>query len=703
MEAVFLKILNMSITASWLVLAVIVSRFLLKKAPKAFSVILWGLVGVRLILPFSLESVLSLVPSAETVPGDIVYSPVPEISSGISFLNSAVNPIISETLAPNYGSGGIAPMEIITLVASIVWVAGIAAMLLYTVISYLRFRKKVREAAPLKENIYLCDRVDTPFILGVLRPRIYLPSNISKADMEYVIAHERAHLKRHDHLWKPLGFLLLSVYWFNPVLWIAYILLCRDIELACDERVIKDKGIEIKKSYSTALVNCSVPRKMMAACPLAFGEGSVKGRIKSVLNYKKPAFWIIIVAVIACVAVAACFLTNPVQFKPPEGFTIVESHSDIEGLSLSVKEVELDTDNAHILIEWKNKSGDTIEFGEPYDILYFENGEYVSCAKRELFFNLPAYILKNGTGWTMNYELTSFDLTKDGRYRFLVDASSERGDKFDKKLWIDFEIKAQALPVEDLRVKFPQFFDLDTKNGLEVYVWQMSENSYYCSIISAKDEVYADKEWLDIGLKGATVDEMKTILSSYNIPEGKIDVIAYQNSISSYIPITDNGIWAGYDSAYIYSLYEMLGLKAPDKAANVPPEIPKLTILYNEPVEAWRGSYKLHSSKSGLTYADTKVTIFACIDSVEPIKVKEPHDSSGYSYGPYLNFDIKPDKVNVICYDLDDESRPKIGEYELGEDNTIIVNKGESRLFQIIATWDSYDDFKGTVEYAFYT
>ena len=423
MEAVFLKILNMSITAGWLVLAVIVLRFLLKKAPKAFSVILWGLVGIRLVLPFSFESVLSLIPSAETVPSNFVYSSVPEIDSGIGVINSAVNPIISGTLASNEISS-VNPMQIITLIASVVWITGIAAMLLYTGVSYLRFRRKVREAAPLKDNIYLCDGIGTPFILGVIRPRIYLPSNISEADAQHVIAHETAHIKRRDHLWKPLGFLLLTVYWFNPVLWVAYILLCRDIELACDESVIRDKGVQIKKSYSEALVNCSVPRKMIAACPLAFGEGSVKGRIKSVLNYKKPTFWIIIVSIIACIAVSVCFLTNPItKVKLPENFKILDVSSN-EHISISVKEVVLDTENPYIKIEWKNNTEAMLVYGEQFDIEYRdeETGEASSCMKEDIGFFLPAYYVKPGATSEHAYSLSGFDLSKDGIYVFSTEA-----------------------------------------------------------------------------------------------------------------------------------------------------------------------------------------------------------------------------------------------------------------------------------------
>ncbi len=311
MDQIFLHLLNMSITAGWLALAVMLLRLLLKKAPKALSVALWALVGIRLLLPFSIESVFSLVPNTETVPQEIVFAREPMIDSGIPAINSVVNPILVESFAPKTELTSINPIQVFLAIAELIWLIGMAAMVLYTAISFLRLRIQVREAVPLRENIYLCDKVSTPFILGVFRPRVYLPSSMSAEDTEYVIAHEKAHLRRFDHVWKPLGFLLLTVYWFHPVLWAAYILLCRDIELACDERVIRDMGMEDKKAYSTALLNCSIPRRMIAACPLAFGEVGVKQRIKSVLHYKKPAFWIIVVALIAAVGIAIGFLTDP--------------------------------------------------------------------------------------------------------------------------------------------------------------------------------------------------------------------------------------------------------------------------------------------------------------------------------------------------------------------------------------------------------
>lgn len=310
MEALFLKLVNLSITATYLALAVILLRLIFKKAPKWISCVLWGLVAVRLIFPFSIESVLSLIPSSEPIPQDFINTATPHIYSGLSVIDNTVNPILSSQLTPAVGDS-VNPTQVLTFVLSRVWLIGLCAMLVYAFISWLLLKRKVSTATILKENIRQSEFVDSPFVLGIFKPVIYLPYQINSDDLAYVTAHEQAHIKRRDNWWKPFGFLLLSAYWFNPVMWIVYILLCRDIEAACDERVIRDMQKDELQAYSTALLNCSVHRKRIAACPLAFGEIGVKERIKSVMNYKKPAFWIILVAVIACVVVAVCFLTSP--------------------------------------------------------------------------------------------------------------------------------------------------------------------------------------------------------------------------------------------------------------------------------------------------------------------------------------------------------------------------------------------------------
>ena len=312
MSDLFLKIVNMSISASWLVAAVLILRLVLKKAPKWVNVLLWGIVAVRLICPFSFESALSLIPSAETFPEKIISGPSFDVQTGITPIDNRINDYLGDryfegvTVPTNNGNN-------VMTILTIVWIIGILLLVAYTVISYWRLNRKVDTAVRYKDNIFQSENVSSPFVLGLIKPRIYLPFKLDGQDMEHVVAHEQAHIRRKDHWWKPLGFLLLTIHWFNPLMWLAYVLLCRDIELACDEKVIKGLGNEQRADYTQALVACSVNRRMIAACPLTFGEVGVKERVKSVMNYKKPAFWVIIIAVIVCVGVAVCFLTNPKQ------------------------------------------------------------------------------------------------------------------------------------------------------------------------------------------------------------------------------------------------------------------------------------------------------------------------------------------------------------------------------------------------------
>jgi len=312
MSDLFLKIVNMSISASWLVVAVLILRLVLKKAPKWVNVLLWGIVAVRLICPFSFESALSLIPSAETFPEKIISGPSFDVQTGITPVDNRINDYLGDryfegvTVPTNNGNN-------VMTILTIVWIIGILLLATYTVISYWRLHREIDTAVRYKDNIFQSENVSSPFVLGIINPRIYLPFSMNEQDMEHVVAHEQAHIRRKDHWWKPLGFLLLTIHWFNPLMWLAYVLLCRDIELACDEKVIKGLSNEQRADYTQALVACSVNRRMIAACPLAFGEVGVKERVKSVMNYKKPAFWVIIIAVIVCVGVAVCFLTNPKQ------------------------------------------------------------------------------------------------------------------------------------------------------------------------------------------------------------------------------------------------------------------------------------------------------------------------------------------------------------------------------------------------------
>lgn len=312
MTELFLEVFNRSISASFLVLAILGVRFLLRMGPKWANVLLWGLVAVRLISPFSLESALSLIPSAQTVQPEIMMSPSPAIHSGIPAVNQAVNPIIQASFTPDPAASA-NPLQIVLPVLSWIWGVGILSMALYCAVSCWLLHRRVCSAERLEENLYQSSAVPTPFVIGLFRPRIYLPRQLPQEAFSYVIAHEKAHIARRDPWWKFIGFALLSIHWFNPVMYLAYSLLCRDIEYACDERVIRDYDGNQRANYSQALLDCSVRSRRFSACPLAFGETEVKARVKGVLSYKKPGTWLLALGIGAAVVLAVCFLTNPVS------------------------------------------------------------------------------------------------------------------------------------------------------------------------------------------------------------------------------------------------------------------------------------------------------------------------------------------------------------------------------------------------------
>ena len=401
MSEAFLKVVNMSISAGWLVLAVLALRLLLKKAPKWVNVLLWGIVAIRLICPFSIESALSLIPSAETISPEIMMDPTPTVITGIPALNSALNPVISDSFAPDPGDSA-NPLQIWIQVLSVVWAVGVAGMLAYALISYLRLKKRVSTAFPIGKNIRQSEFVDSPFVLGVIRPVIYLPFRMDSADMEPVIAHELTHIRRKDHWWKPLGYALLAVHWFNPLMWVAYILLCRDIELACDEKVIAELDNESRANYTQALVACSVNRRAIAACPLAFGEVGVKERVKSIMNYRKPTFWGMVTALVVCVVVAVCFLTDPdpsrefsmsgrnVSSLDPEA--IVERILDIEDWESSNVYMNSNNFSLHVDSNFNWMDSQTVRY-------FFSTGQKTYSAQLRIFPEEEKYLLTEPGEW----------------------------------------------------------------------------------------------------------------------------------------------------------------------------------------------------------------------------------------------------------------------------------------------------------------
>lgn len=310
MDDVFLKLVNLSISASWLILAVLVLRVVLKKAPKWVMPLLWGVVALRLVCLFSIESALSLIPSAETIPSEIVTETREPVLYEQATLDIVTNPTLPSAAEVPVGVSR-QQAQVDFNIYSVLWLAGMAALLVHALVSAEKLKRKLATAILLRDNIYESEFVDSPFVFGVVKPNIYLPMHMDEGTAAYVIAHEHAHLARRDHWWKVLGYLVLALHWFNPLVWVAYILFCRDIELACDEKVVKGLDGAARADYSQALLSCAAPGRAVAACPLAFGEGNIKTRVKSALHYKKPAFWVAAAAVLAVVIVAVCFLTNP--------------------------------------------------------------------------------------------------------------------------------------------------------------------------------------------------------------------------------------------------------------------------------------------------------------------------------------------------------------------------------------------------------
>ncbi len=322
MEHVFRVILNISYTGGVVILAVLILRLLLKKAPKWISYALWAAVLFRLVCPFSFESALALIPSVEPVPQEFLTAQTPAVYTGIPVLNTAVNPVLADSMSPApYASAN--PAQIALWIWGWVWVLGIAAMLVYALYSTLRFYSRIRFATLLEPGVYESDQVGTAFVFGVFRPNIYVPSGLASMELSHVLLHERMHIRRLDHLWKPLSFLVLALHWFNPLVYLAYHCFGRDMELSCDERVLKNAGEDIRQAYSNTLLSVSVSRGALLA-PLAFGESNTKLRIKNVLQYKKPAFWMAAAGIVLAVAIAVLLLLNPLSPSLPVN-TITET------------------------------------------------------------------------------------------------------------------------------------------------------------------------------------------------------------------------------------------------------------------------------------------------------------------------------------------------------------------------------------------
>ncbi len=522
MENLFLTIVNMSITATWAVLAFTLLRPLLKRVPKWISCFLWGVVGLRLCLPISFESVYSLIPTTQTIPSDITMSKTPQIDTGVGIVNDVVNPVISESFTPD-PSYSANPLQIVVGIASYIWLVGVVLMVLYSIISYIILKKKVSASVHYNNNIFYCDNIETPFILGVIKPKIYIPSGVNEGDLEFIVEHEKSHLKRKDYLIKPFSFLLLSVYWFNPAIWLWYILLCRDIESACDEKAIKFYDNECKKAYSKALLNCSTQKRIIMACPVAFGETGVKQRIKSVLNYKHPAVCVISGVTVIAIWLAIFFVTNPVS----SDFKNVIDERGYEIISIEPTSISVDTVADNIL----NRSPDSESRFKPRFEIYKTDEmsiflEKVDLSEDEKNFHLTfSFEYNNLADWGTIY--SPYFKNEKGYYSYFFDLgdkvsfcsiSGDTGECFgevislgpdtefvvkiekdwlkrteDSKIGIELKIGEITYKEKNLKIEDELAVFLDTQLA-EIFDSQKSDKNFNCLDYKILDEEKKGKD-----------------------------------------------------------------------------------------------------------------------------------------------------------------------------------------------------------------
>ena len=710
MADIFLKIVNMSISASWIVLAVLLLRLLLKRAPKWITVLLWGIVAIRLICPFSIESVMSLIPSTETISPEIMMDKTPTINSGVPIINNIVNPVIGESFAPDPIASA-NPLQILIPVLAIAWIVGIVIMLAYTAISYFRVKSKIGTAVLFRDNIYQSENVNSPFVLGIIKPKIYLPFNMNEQDMEHVIAHENAHIHRKDHWWKPFGFLVLTLHWFNPLMWLGYVLLCRDIELACDEKVVKEFNNVQKADYSQALLTCSVNRRVIAACPLAFGEVGVKNRVKSVLNYKKPAFWVVVAAIIASIAVAVCFLTNPKTSIDEDLSLFLDLQIADHNYSKGNTDDNFIAVNSKILEVDKSANKTIVYLWAMYHEYSCENG----IIKLEAASHVPTVITAKQEGKHGHYELVEYWVPHDGELfesdikgKFPVHLHSKalNSQLYDdeqrafcenaaKEYFKDAdEYVGGPTNIGKLKEKYPQFFNVSTDGGLTVYIWQMAKNSYYCYLANTSLEAISDNSF--VYEVGATIAEMRAILTTYDIDRKDITVQPVINHLSSY--------YYEIDDAYRTRVKELFWKDSYNVIDYDGSSIPKLNVTCgNVSTEASMGTtewtYDNDDGTMQTVNGDSSHPLER-IDYLLPLALKV-NRSNNATPVVRLNFDVAPDSIKVNSWFLTEKGKTKSFDAEVDGFN-IKLNAGkETCVYEVVATWNKSAKYYGTVRYSF--
>lgn len=401
MHEFFTKILNLSIIASFLIVAVIILRLVFARAPKWIRYILWSAVALRLLFPFSFESEFSVLPNAQKIDSTSISS-TSYVSSAFAVDNTAVT---TESV------------DVLTIL-SYIWVFGVAVMLCYMLISFIKVHRIVRECVKLRDNIYLCDHIDSPFVLGIVNPKIYLNSSLNKTYRRYIIAHEEAHIRHRDNIWKPLGFFVLCLYWFNPLVWASYFLFVKDVELLCDESVVKSLSKPEKKKYSSVLLMCSASRGTVPACPLAFAENGVKTRVKNVLSYKKPAFYVVVISVLLCIITMMLFMTSPVSAKETQKADVKPTEAVTEAMTEVSTETEAPTDPP----TQKSTEKPTVAPTDPpvqeyYEESYYDNNYYGDSYSDDSHF-VPFSEVYDPYEYTNNYYASDYNLVPNLNHAF---------------------------------------------------------------------------------------------------------------------------------------------------------------------------------------------------------------------------------------------------------------------------------------------
>lgn len=492
MDDVFLKLVNLSISASWLILAVLVLRVVLKKAPKWVMPLLWGVVALRLVCLFSIESALSLIPSAETIPSEIVTETREPVLYEQATLDIVTNPTLPSAAEVPVGVSR-QQVQVDFNIYSVLWLAGMAALLVHALVSAGKLKRKLATAILLRDNIYESEFVDSPFVFGVVKPNIYLPMHMDEGTAAYVIAHEHAHLARRDHWWKVLGYLVLALHWFNPLVWVAYILFCRDIELACDEKVVKGLDGAARADYSQALLSCAAPKRAVAACPLAFGEGNIKMRVKSALHYKKPAFWVAAAAVLAVVIMAVCFLTNPRSERGSLVWAQKLNAADVASIELYVPaEGEAR----------QYKKLDTEEMAQAVELINSSRGTYIEKTET-VYAGLPVWFLL-----TMDDSTVHAVGSVVGHY-LIIDGDTFDADVENQAEWENYVLKGDSASPIDMadRLSYALY-------GMTTGVYTLGEAVFEDSVWETSyEETFANtKSTPELWLSSALGTDMTGIL-----------------------------------------------------------------------------------------------------------------------------------------------------------------------------------------------